>query len=82
MHQYTRGKSKHSDVVAFTASSGEYWCYESFVKPTIDRAFSLSSHLYLRSDNTALVVGSKKLVAFLIGLGLPVGKKTDASIPT
>lgn len=76
----SRGHSVYE--VAFTASPSEYWYYESFVKPTIDSVFSVRGRLYLRSDNTTrLRIGSKKLVTFLAGLGIPVGKKTDASIP-
>jgi intein/homing endonuclease len=68
--------------VAFTASPKEFWYYESFVKPTIDSAFSVNGHLYLRSDNTTrLHVSSKRFVDFMVSLGLPVGKKHDASIP-
>lgn len=76
----SRGHSVYE--VAFTASPSEYWYYESFVKPTIDSAFSVRGRLYLRSDNTTrLRIGSKKLVTYFAGLGIPVGKKTDASIP-
>jgi intein/homing endonuclease len=83
VYRYFWGRKNYSSIVAFTASAGEYWYYESFVKPTIDRAFSLSSHLYLRSDNTTrLTIGSKKLVDYLVSLGLPIGKKIDVSIPT
>lgn len=82
VYSYSWGRSNRSHIVAFTASHEEYWYYRDFVKPTIDSSFSLSGRLYLRSDNTTrLVIGSKKLVHFLVGLGLPVGKKTDASIP-
>jgi intein/homing endonuclease len=69
-------------VVAFTAHPSEYWYYESFVKPTVESFFSVHCHLYLGEHNTTrLHICSKKMVVFLESLGLPVGKKIDASIP-
>jgi intein/homing endonuclease len=48
----------------------------------IDSTFKLNGHLYLRKDNmTHFHVCSKKLVEFLASLVIPIGKKTDASIP-
>jgi hypothetical protein len=68
--------------IAFTASSSEYWYYESFVKPTIESTFGVSGRLYLRNDNTTrYVINSKELLAYFTSLGIPVGKKRDASIP-
>ena len=82
VYRYFRANGGISNVVAFTASPTEYWYYESFVKPTIDSAFSISGRLYLRSDNTTrLVVTNKEVVKYLEDLGLPIGKKTDAPIP-
>ena len=75
-------KGSRSYQVAFTASSKEYWYYSTFVKPTIDSAFSVNGRLYLRSDNTTrLRVSSKRFVDCMVWIGLPVGKKKDASIP-
>lgn len=74
--------TNRSYQVAFTASPKESWYYDSFVKPTIDSAFSVNGHLYLRSDNTTrLHVYSKRFVEFMAWIGLPVGKKYDVSIP-
>ena len=78
----TRNGTSTAHVVAFTAHPSEYWYYESFVKPTLESFFSVRCHLYLRSDNTTrLHICSKKMVTFLESLGLPIGKKIDASIP-
>jgi intein/homing endonuclease len=82
VYRYFWGRRNISSVVAFTASADEYGYYEDFVKPTIDKAFSLSCRLHLRSDNTTrLTIGSKKLVNYLVDLGLPIGRKVDVSIP-
>ncbi len=81
VHRFV-SETNRSYQVAFTASPKEYWYYDSFVKPTIDSAFSVNGHLYLRSDNTTrLHVSSKRFVEFMEFIGLPVGKKHDASIP-
>lgn len=74
-------RGHYSYQVAFTANPSEYWYYESFVKRQ-STLHSVRGHLYLRSDNTTrLHIGSKRLVTFLASLGIPVGKKIDASIP-
>jgi len=68
--------------VVFTASAKEYWYYDSFIRPTIESVFGVRGRLYLRDDNTTRYhIGSKDLVSFLESLGVPVGKKHDASIP-
>ena len=68
--------------IAFTASASEYGYYESFIKPTIESTFSISGHLYLRNDNTTRYhIFSKPLAKYLLGLGIPVGRKKDAAIP-
>jgi len=74
---------RHSSYqVAFTASAAEFSYYQDFIKPTIDTTFSVNCRVYLRSDNTTrLQIGSKKIVVFLASLGIPIGKKFDASIP-
>lgn len=68
--------------VVFTGNASELWYYSSFVKPVFESTFGLEGHLYLRNDNTTRYhIYSKDLVNFFSGLGLPVGKKTDARIP-
>ena len=66
----------------FTASAEEYWYYESFVQPTLESSFLVRGHLYLRKDNTTRYhVYSMRLVSALSSIGIPIGKRTDASIP-
>jgi len=68
--------------VAFTAGPDELWYYQSFVQPTIEKAFSIAGRLFLRDDNTTRYhIPGAKFANYLIGLGLPVGKKRDAEIP-
>lgn len=68
--------------VAFTASPEEFWYYESFVQPTIEKALAVKGRLFLRNDNTTRYhIAGAKLANYLIELGLPVGKKRDAEIP-
>ena len=75
-------RNSFTNVVAFTGHSSEYWYYESFVKPTIETTFGVTGRLYFRNDNTTrYVISSKDLVTYLASLGLPIGKKRDASIP-
>jgi hypothetical protein len=70
------------NLIAFTASASEYPYYESFVKPTIESTFGVAGRLYLRNDNTTrYVINNKELVTYFMSLGIPVGKKRDASIP-
>ena len=73
---------KTSAIVAFTASASEYQYYELFVKPTIESTFGVHGRLYLRDDNTTrYVICSKPLLIYMASLGIPIGKKHDASIP-
>ena len=75
-------RSHSNNIIAFTASSSEYWYYDKFIKPTIESTFGVSGRLYLRDDNTTrYVICNKELLAYLMSLGIPLGKKRDASIP-
>jgi len=67
---------------AFTASSSEYWYYQMFVQPTIEKSFGVSGRLFLRNDNTTRyhILGAR-LAMELGRIGIPIGKKRDASIP-
>ncbi len=81
IYQYL-SQRQSSYQVAFTASPAEYLYYQDFVKPTIDTTFAVKCRVYLRNDNTTrLRVGSKRIVLYLASLGIPIGKKLDASIP-
>ncbi len=71
-----------ASVVAFTASKSEFWYYESFVKPTFVSTFGIEGRLFLRNDGTTRYhINSKDLLDYFAELGVPVGKKRDASIP-
>ncbi len=77
----TKGQS--ISEVAFTGNMSEFPYYETFVKPTFESALGVTGRLYLReSDHTTrYVIYSKEVVQYLSMLGLPLGKKYDASIP-
>jgi intein/homing endonuclease len=78
-----RSQGRYFFQTAFTASSSEYWYYEEFIKPTLERNCGVSGRLFLRNDNTTRYhISGLKLAAELIRLGIPVGKKRDASIPS
>lgn len=67
---------------AFTAGPAELWYYRTLVKPTLETAFGVSGRLYLRSDNTTRYhIFGRSLALSLNRLGIPIGKKLDASIP-
>jgi len=69
-------------AIAFTASPSEYGYYERFVKPTIQETFGIGGSLYLRSDNTARYhIVSARVASVLVAMGIPIGRKHDASIP-
>ena len=76
-------KNQRINEVAFTGNSTELPYYENFVKPTIESAFGVVGRLYLREEDhtTRFVIYNKDLVRYLVGLGLPLGRKRDASIP-
>jgi intein/homing endonuclease len=75
-------RGRPSFQVAFTAGPDEFWYYRDFIQPTIEKTFSVKGSLYLRSDNTTRYhISGDRLALYLIGLGLPVGKKRDAEIP-
>jgi hypothetical protein len=68
--------------VAFTGNLSESEYYRWFVKRTIERYFPLKGRLILRGDNTVrLHYVSTRLARFMLSIGLPLGKKTDAHIP-
>lgn len=76
-------KGRGISEVAFTGNASEFHYYETFVKPTIESAFGVGGRLHLRrGDNTTrYVIYSKALVDYFVALGVPLGKKHDASIP-
>lgn len=76
----SRGRTNFQ--VAFTAGANEYWYYESFIKPALESAFSVKGYLYLRRDNTTRYhIYSIQFASYLAAMGIPIGKKVDASIP-
>jgi hypothetical protein len=69
--------------VAFTGNTHEFWYYRDFVQPTLESAFGVEGHLYHRKDNTTRYhIFSKDLVFYFNSIGIPIGKKRDASIPS
>lgn len=80
--RYEYGGKKISEM-ALTGNASEYPYYNTFVKPTLESSLGVTGRLYVRtSDNTTrYVVYSKPLVDYFASLGLPLGKKHDASIP-
>jgi intein/homing endonuclease len=72
----------HVFGVSFTAHESEFWYYRDFIKPVLEKTFDVHGRLSLRGDNTTRYnIYSKRLVAVLTGLGIPVGKRRDACIP-
>lgn len=68
--------------VAFTGNRSEFGYYRDFVKPTLERRFQLRGQLQLRSYRTVrLHFRSGRIVQYFSCLGVPVGKKHDATIP-
>jgi intein/homing endonuclease len=75
-------RGHHNYQVGFAASRTEYGYYESFVRPSLESELGVEVHLYRRNDNTTrCCVHGKKAVQFFTGMGIPLGKKRDASIP-
>jgi len=75
------GRSQVSQV-AFTGSASEFWYYEEFIQPNLEFAFGVTGRLYLQNDNTTRYhIVSSRLVVELSQMGIPIGKKHDASIP-
>jgi intein/homing endonuclease len=68
--------------VAFTGSPSELDYYERFLQPQIENRFPIKGRLRVRNDNTIrLHFTSKRLAEFFLSMGIPLGKKKDASIP-
>ena len=67
---------------AFTGHSSEYEYYRDFLKPVIEARFPIKGRLLSRGDNTTrLHFRSVRLARYFLSLGVPLGKKIDASIP-
>jgi hypothetical protein len=78
----TTSRGRNYYQVAFTAHPSEFHYYETFIKPTIESSFGVRGRLFLRDDNTTRYhLSGTKLADQLIVIGIPVGKKVDASIP-
>ena len=68
--------------VAFTGHPSELNYYSSFLKAQIEHLFPIKGRLLVRNDNTIrLHFRSKRLAVFLLSMGIPLGRKKDASIP-
>jgi hypothetical protein len=68
--------------VAFTGNLSEFDYYNDFLKPVVEGLFPVKGRLLVRDDNTVrLHFRSKRLAMYFLSLGLPLGKKKDASIP-
>ncbi|MDG6901025.1 MAG: hypothetical protein JRM80_03595 [Nitrososphaerota archaeon] len=68
--------------VAFNASPSEFGYYRTLVKPTLESELGVSGRLYLRSDNTTRYhIFGMKAACYFMEIGIPAGKKRDASIP-
>ena len=68
--------------VAFTGNPSELSYYRNFLKPLIEGRFPIKGQLRIRDDNTVrLHFRSKRLAVYFLSMGLPLGKKRDASIP-
>ena len=77
-----RSKGRFYFQVAFTAGPTEFGYYATVVKPTLEAAFGVTGRLFLRNDNTTRYhIFGKELALGLNKLGIPIGRKTDASIP-
>ncbi len=51
------------------------------MKPILERRFQLRGHLRLRDRTVRLHLRSARIVQYFSSLGVPVGKRHDASIP-
>lgn len=70
-------------AVAFTGSNSEFGYYEDFVKPTLESWSNVKGYLYRRKDNTTRFrIFGARLAMQLISIGIPVGRKVDAMIPS
>jgi len=80
--KYT-SRGKDYFVVAFTGSSSEYHYYEQFIQPTFITAFGVAGSLHMRKDGTTRYhVYGERIVRALLSLGIPLGRKHDACIPS
>lgn len=69
--------------VAFTGNRSELGYYKGFLKPQVEDLFPLRGRLRVRNDNTVrLHFRSKRLAAYFLSMGIPLGRKKDASIPS
>jgi len=79
--KYT-SRGRYYYVVAFTSSASEYWYYEEIVQQTFETEFGVTGSLYLRKDGTTRFhVQGERIARALLALGIPLGRKHDASIP-
>jgi intein/homing endonuclease len=68
--------------VAFTGNPSEFDYYKGFSKQLVETLFPIKGRLRIRDDNTVrLHFRSKRLALYFLSMGLPLGKKRDASMP-
>jgi len=68
--------------IAFTGNPSELNYYKRFLKPLIEQLFPIRGRIIVRGDNTVrLHFRSKRLASYFLSMGIPLGKKRDASIP-
>ena len=69
--------------VAFTGNLSELSYYKSFLKPLVEDRFPIKGQLRVRDDHAVrLHFRSKRLAFYFLSMGIPLGKKRDASIPS
>ena len=68
--------------VAFTGNPSEMMYYRRFLKPALERRFSVHGRLWLRDDGTVrLHFKSVRMASYLLSLNVPLGKRSDAALP-
>ena len=68
--------------VAFTGNESEVGYYKTFLKHLVEELFPIKGQLRIRDDHSVrLHFRSKRLATYFRSIGLPLGKKKDASIP-
>jgi len=78
----SRYKTKDGRVRTFLLYSGhsdnDVYYYEKIVNPTFEKEFGTGGRLYKRKNTKSLLfwVGNEKAIAFFLGLGFPLGKKS------